>query len=253
MPFTKALRRACPTNLGFELLSHISTDNGAFSLQIDSSLQDELQSYQKCKNDLLYIPFSTVDEYLAQLEAISQLLDHIYSSDARDLRTSVLFFLAAAVSDFYLPPHKLSEHKIQSGAGLVLELDPVPKLLPLLTSSWAPRSYVVSFKLETERSLVVEKATRAIHAYGVHSVVANQLQVWLSSLCSSSLSSQTRRDVVHIVDGPAISRSLPSGDCDGVTVTDVCRANDEAFIEPRIVEEIMARHSLFISAGASCS
>jgi phosphopantothenate---cysteine ligase (ATP) len=191
MPFTKVLRRACPTNLGFELLSKISTENGLFSLQIDPSLQEELQSYEKNKSNLFYVPFSTVDDYLAHLEAISQLLDRVYSSDGCDFRTSVLFYLAAAVSDFYLPPHKLSEHKIQSGAGLVLELEQVPKMLPILTSTWAPRSYVVSFKLETERSLVVEKATRAIQNYGVHSVVANQLQVSpslsLPSLSSSSL------------------------------------------------------------------
>jgi hypothetical protein len=52
--------------------------------------------------------------------------------------------------------------------------------------------------------------------------------------------------VIHIVDGPAISRLRLSAD--DVTITDVCRASDEALIEPRIVEEIVARHSLFISS-----
>jgi phosphopantothenate---cysteine ligase (ATP) len=185
MPFTKVLRQNFPTNLGFELLSKVSVDNGTFSLCLDSSFQDELQSYQRLRENLLYIPFSTVDHYLSYLETLSQLIDRIYHSEEQDLRGNVLYYLAAAVSDFYLLPNKLFEHKIQSGSGLVLSLDPVPKLLPLLTSTWASCSYVVSFKLETDRNLVIEKATRAIQNYGVHSVIANQLQVSHSSLILS--------------------------------------------------------------------
>ena len=182
MPFTRVLRQSFPTNIGFELLSNVSVDNGAVTLHLDSSFQEELLSYQRLRGNLLYVPFSTVDHYLSSLEALSQLIDGIYCSDGRDLRSKVLYYLAAAVSDFYLPPDKLFEHKIQSGSGLVLSLDPVPKLLPLLTSTWASCSYVVSFKLETDRDLVIEKATRAIQNYGVHSVVANQLQASPSSI-----------------------------------------------------------------------
>ncbi len=70
-------------------------------------------------------------------------------------------------------------HKIQSsvGVGLTLQLDDVPKVLKRLVSEWAPSAFVVSFKLETDPVLVVPKARRAIEKYGVHLVVANQLQV----------------------------------------------------------------------------
>jgi hypothetical protein len=43
------------------------------------------------------------------------------------------FYLAAAISDFYIPRTKMSEHKIQSkeykDTGIKIELDNVPKIL----------------------------------------------------------------------------------------------------------------------------
>jgi hypothetical protein len=64
-----------------------------------------------------------------------------------------MFYLAAAVSDFYVPKSKRSEHKIQSaGGGLTLELAPVPKVMGLLRSTWASDAFVCSFKLETDRA-----------------------------------------------------------------------------------------------------
>ncbi len=70
------------------------------------------------------------------------------------------------------------EHKIQSSSGgLTLQLHPVPKMLGYLSTQWCKGSFVVSFKLETDPALVIVKAKRAIEKYGVHLVVANQLQV----------------------------------------------------------------------------
>ena len=74
-------------------------------------------------------------------------------------------------------------HKIQSSTGLVLDLKQVPKMLGKLTKEWAPHSFIVSFKLETDEDLVIKKATSAIEKYGVHLVVANQLQVNFSVIC----------------------------------------------------------------------
>jgi phosphopantothenoylcysteine synthetase/decarboxylase len=92
------------------------------------------------------------------------------------LGAAVLFYLAAAVSDFYLPWHRLPEHKLQSAAGaLQLEMSSVPKCLGLLRDSWAPNALHVSFKLETDSALLLQKAQGAIERYGVHLVVANML------------------------------------------------------------------------------
>lgn len=72
----------------------------------------------------------------------------------------------------------METHKIQSGGsnGIDIHLDPVPKMLKTL-KSWSPKSFIVSFKLETDPDLVIKKARGAIEKYGVHLVVANQLQV----------------------------------------------------------------------------
>ena len=71
----------------------------------------------------------------------------------------------------------MCEHKIQSSSGFQLNLKQVPKMLSRLTDTWAGECFVVSFKLETDPELVVQKSKAAIEKYSVHLVVANQLQV----------------------------------------------------------------------------
>lgn len=83
-----------------------------------------------------------------------------------------LSYLAAAVSDFTMEP---AEHKLQSGGSLELKLVPVQKLLGKV-KEWNPRTYLVSFKLETDASLLEQKAKAAIAKYGVDAVVANELK-----------------------------------------------------------------------------
>lgn len=115
------------------------------------------------------------------------------------------------------------EHKIQSSkGGLTLELDDVPKMLQNLTSRWCPSAFVVSFKLETDPSLVVSKARRAIVNYGVHLVVANQLQ--------------TRRDVVYLVAPESTEESY-------ITIN---RPATEKSIEPLLVDMVIEQHDAFL-------
>ena len=60
----------------------------------------------KSKNLLLTLPFTTINDYLFVLRAIAQLM--------RPLGPNGLLYLAAAVSDFFVPPERMVEHKIQS-------------------------------------------------------------------------------------------------------------------------------------------
>ena len=84
----------------------------------------------------------------------------------------------------------MGTHKIQSSSeGVDLHLDPVPKLLKSVRV-WSPHSFVVSFKLETDPNLVLMKARLAIEKYGVHLVIANQLQVTLANLLTYSVLSE---------------------------------------------------------------
>ncbi|KAH9960683.1 DNA/pantothenate metabolism flavoprotein [Russula dissimulans] len=87
------------------------------------------------------LTFVTVNDYLWLLRAVSQELSV--------LGRNALYYLAAAVSDFFLPRQKMSEHKIQSGKGsLLIEMDQVPKILKPLVDEWTPDGFIVSFKVQ---------------------------------------------------------------------------------------------------------
>src|SRR5690606_55358 len=113
--------------------------------------------YAKDKKLLLLLPFTTVTSYLFLLRELAIKMQPLGSAG--------LFYLAAAVSDFFVPPSRMVEHKIQSGdlpgpnhgeaerlitggvggKKLVIDLDPVPKFLKKLVEQWAPDSMIVSF------------------------------------------------------------------------------------------------------------
>ena len=77
----------------------------------DNNRENMLSLVRKYKavkkgNLLLMLPFVTITDYLYELRAVAQLL--------RPLGPNGLLYLAAAVSDFFVPPDRISEHKIQS-------------------------------------------------------------------------------------------------------------------------------------------
>jgi phosphopantothenate---cysteine ligase (ATP) len=157
----------------------------------------------KKKNLLLTLPFTTINDYLFVLRSISHLM--------RALGPNGLLYLAAAVSDFFVPPERMVEHKIQStnatdlqaegkdapskeeeqeeetfdnfdsspavprSKRLVVDLDPVPKFLKNLVDGWAPEGMIVSFKLETDPEILVHKAQYSLERYQHHLVIGNLL------------------------------------------------------------------------------
>lgn len=173
--------------------------------EYQTEMRDVLRKYRYAKknNRLLLLPFTTVAEYMFELRSMAKLM--------RPLGPNALFYLAAAVSDFFIPRSRMAEHKIQSselppefqGTGaeadsavdgedeiytgeneakpasqkkLVINLDPVPKFLHRLVDGWAPDgSMVVSFKLETDPTLLVYKARTALQRYSHHLVIGNLL------------------------------------------------------------------------------
>lgn len=55
---------------------------------------------------------------------------------------------------------------MQSGAGApTIQLQLVPKLLAPLVSLWVPHAFVVSFKLETDESILIVKARDSLNKY----------------------------------------------------------------------------------------
>lgn len=118
---------------------------------------------------ILHVAFTTVSDYFWLLRAACECL--------ANLGPRALLYLAAAVSDFYIPKDKVPTHKMQSASGPpVIQLQLVPKMLAPLVSLWVPAAYVVSFKLETDEGLLVPKARLALDKYKHRMVVANLLQ-----------------------------------------------------------------------------
>lgn len=52
----------------------------------------------------------------------------------------------------------------------------MPKLIRPLVIQWCPRAYIVSFKLETDPTLLLPKARLALCKYQHHLVIANLLE-----------------------------------------------------------------------------
>ncbi len=85
---------------------------------------------------LLEIPFTTLSDYLWLLRASCEALSPFGSK--------AMLYLAAAVSDFYIPASSMAEHKLQSSEGAPdVKLSLVPKMLSPLVKHWVPNAFVV--------------------------------------------------------------------------------------------------------------
>lgn len=140
--------------------------------QFSAEMLVVLRKYRAAQssNLLLLVPFTTVNQYLYTLKSVLVIMQRIGSR--------ALFFLAAAVSDFFLPSSRMPTHKIQAqpSGKLVVDLEQVPKFLRRLVDSWAPLAMIVSFKLETDSSLLIKKASQALLRYQHLLVIGNLLQ-----------------------------------------------------------------------------
>uniref|UniRef100_A0A671TEV6 Phosphopantothenate--cysteine ligase n=2 Tax=Sinocyclocheilus anshuiensis TaxID=1608454 RepID=A0A671TEV6_9TELE len=176
-----------------------------------------LKRYQAVKAAGLLLPveFNTLSEYLHLLKAAAQALSSIGSK--------AMFYLAAAVSDFYIPAYEMPEHKIQSSNGPLQIMKMVPKMLSPLVKDWAPKAFVISFKLETDPSILLERAWRALETYNHQTVVANVLD--------------TRRGYVVVVTKDTQQE---------LVLTDE-EVQKEVEIEDRIVSNLTEAHSEFMS------
>nr|XP_040059755.1 phosphopantothenate--cysteine ligase [Gasterosteus aculeatus aculeatus] len=186
--------------------------------QVLPDIARALKRYQEVKEGRLLLPieFSTLSEYLHLLKAAAQALSAIESK--------AMFYLAAAVSDFYIPASEMPEHKIQSSNGpLQLSMNMVPKILSPLVKDWAPQAFVISFKLETDPTILLDKARRALDAYRHQAVVANVLD--------------SRRGYVVVVT-PETQAELIISDED---------VKNDVEIEERIVSNLTSAHNKFIT------
>ncbi|XP_034441813.1 phosphopantothenate--cysteine ligase [Hippoglossus hippoglossus] len=190
--------------------------------QVLPNIAKVLKKYQEVKDGGLLLPieFSTLSEYLHLLKAAAQALSTI--------GPKAMFYLAAAVSDFYIPASEMPEHKIQSSNGpLQLSLNMVPKILSPLVKDWAPQAFVISFKLETDAAILLDKARGALNNYRHQAVVANVLD--------------SRRGYVVVVTPKTQDELI-------ITEEDV---KNEVEIEERIVSNLTSAHNRFINQQVS--
>ena len=113
-----------------------------------------LKSYQLVQSlGILHsIPFVTVEDYLFLLRGVSRVMGLAKDDKGHALGRRGMYYLAAAVSDFYIPTQRMSEHKIQSGKGsLTIEMDQVPKVLQHVVQDWSNDGFIVSFKVSSVR------------------------------------------------------------------------------------------------------
>ncbi|KAG0067974.1 hypothetical protein BGZ93_008946 [Podila epicladia] len=167
---------------------------------------------------LLSLDFVTVNDYLFLLREASQIISK--------MDVHAMYYLAAAVSDFFIPRDKMSEHKIQSGDGLLnLTMDQVPKILKPLVNDWTPKAFIVSFKLETDEALLPMKSRQALKRYGHQIVIGNILT--------------TRKRLVSLVTLEDVAEIRLTQNEDEVQHIE---------IESRIVPELIRRHTDWIEA-----
>ncbi|GAA6027645.1 hypothetical protein JCM8097_007962 [Rhodosporidiobolus ruineniae] len=230
-----------------------------------------LKAYKTVKqqNLLLSVPFVTISEYLWYLRGISRVMGQTRDDEGRELGRRGMYYLAAAVSDFFIPQTRLSEHKIQSGKGsLVIEMDQVPKVLKTMVDEWSNAGFVVSFKLETDPTILIPKARAALQRYGHQIVVGNLLDsrkwevvfvtpVPSSSLPSSSTSSQSSSSPTAAAADAPLPRTANPADRttkpgeEWITIAqDGKKADGQVHeIEEDIVRRLVELHGGWVEAG----
>ncbi|KAJ0975141.1 hypothetical protein J5N97_017106 [Dioscorea zingiberensis] len=194
-----------------------------FELGEDSSIQvcqshstivkKAIGDYQNAveRGQLLKLPFTTIFEYLQVLRMVA--------ISMRPLGSYGMFYLAAAVSDFYVPWESMAKHKIQSSSGpLDMRLSQVPKMLSMLRKEWAPMAFCISFKLETDGNILLQKADMAMKKYHMHVVVANLLATY-------------KREVIVVTDNGCIN---------------VCSQDEYSDVEEEMIKILVDRHSKYL-------
>jgi len=149
-----------------------------------SRLLPVVREAREAEGRLLQLEFSSLSSYLWLLRAATLALAERREEEGGSVEkqgengSSVrnLLYLAAAVSDFYIPNGDLPVHKIQSSEGAPsIQLQCVPKMLVPLAEHWKGGSAMVSFKLETDSKILVTKARKALDKYGHKLVIGNLL------------------------------------------------------------------------------
>ncbi|EGO03721.1 hypothetical protein SERLA73DRAFT_165324 [Serpula lacrymans var. lacrymans S7.3] len=271
-PFSRHYSHSTNPFLDFLEIDSTSSRNATSEINVTPSKRPDLlqvlTAYKAvhAEGTLHTLTFVTVNDYLWLLRAVSQ--------EMSILRRNAMYYLAAAVSDFFLPRQKMSEHKIQSGKGsLHIEMDQVPKVLKPMVAEWTREGYIVSFKLETDLSLLIPKARQALQRYGHQVVIGNDLHhrkhrvvlVYPSSLSPTSISSPASTPCFNHVPLSNLPDGTGSVEIDGILADTSAGQYTESWIEidpslaasgtkeieEDIISELLRRHQSWVAAAPS--
>lgn len=182
------------------------------------------------ESSLLEVQYTSVFEYMLQF--------HLACVAVKPMGPRAMIYSAAAVSDFYIPYHQMGEHKIQSAAGDPhIPLTNTPKMLYMVTHEWAPEAYTVSFKLETDTAILLQKASSAIVRYNVDCVVANILM--------------TRYQEIRLVFNKKSAKnekmSYSGAEQNDQAAVELIVKKDDHPLESQFVPILVKAHSLYLS------
>ncbi|KAH3901245.1 phosphopantothenate--cysteine ligase CAB2 SCDLUD_002734 [Saccharomycodes ludwigii] len=226
-PFNRFFTHSTETTF----LDYFTQGGTSINPQFQKKIIEQKKLYDTYKDNLLMLPFTTVNQYLWSLKALATLLNNKFC----------LFYLAAAVSDFYVPFNRLPKHKIQSqvennynnslnnnsainnDGKLILDLDPVPKFLRRLVESWASQAMIVSFKLETDSSILIKKAVQALKKYNHQLVIGNMLQT-------------RNKEVVFVSENSNSNNNDNDINVEWIRINDSNKEVIEALIIPAVIE-----------------
>ncbi|XP_031234333.1 phosphopantothenate--cysteine ligase isoform X3 [Mastomys coucha] len=98
----------------------------------------------------------------------------------------------------------------------------VPKMLSPLVKDWAPKAFIVSFKLETDPDIIISRARNALEVYQHQVVVANILESIKSFVIIVTKDSETKL----LLSEEEVAKGM--------------------VIEEKIVDDLRSRHTAFI-------
>eukprot|EP01043_Picozoa_sp_COSAG02_P034885 COSAG02_NODE_2465_length_8785_cov_21.743610_1_plen_306_part_00 len=219
-PFARSLKKFSDSlldNLQLQSPGYFGGGSTTFTAQnFSAEMRRALKQHKTSRETgtLMKMSFVSITDYLFLLRAATLAL--------APAGRNAMMYLAAAVSDFYIPAQNMETHKIQSSIGaLDIHLDGVPKMLGALRE-WAPGIFNVSFKLETDEAILLKKARGAIGKYKMDCVVANILNTRYDRVTLVAPSTETPEGAARVVARDPGSELL----LETVFVPELCRLHD---------------------------
>ncbi|NWH42117.1 PPCS ligase, partial [Chloropsis hardwickii] len=152
------------------------------------ALLPALREYQSATEAgaLLAIEFTGLAEYLALLRAAARALAPLGTRGTGGSRGEPGRRDGAVTGSW-----GTGQERTEPPGGSPITMKMVPKMLSPLVRDWAPEAYVISFKLETDPQILLDKSRQALEKYRHQVVVANVLESRRTSVIIVTRDSQT--------------------------------------------------------------